>query len=176
MTAASLPVILRYVPGAILAFATWYWTGQQFDRLAVVVPGLERGGVRVHVLRVLGELLADPLERHVQRPLVEPVHEAEREEVLAAVGFLRAELVLGHRLAGELGDRHADDAVALEAVVFERADLVPGLVEVGDAEVVGIDDQDAAGLQILEVRLERRGVHHDQGVEVRRRACGCRRR
>ena len=33
---------------------------------------------------LLAELLVDPAERRLQRPVVEPVHQAQREEVLAA--------------------------------------------------------------------------------------------
>ena len=66
-----------------------------------------------HALRVLAELLADPLQRRLQRPFVQPVDQPQGEEVLAAVGLAGAELALGDGLAGELGDRHPDQAIAL---------------------------------------------------------------
>src|SRR5262249_62079168 len=65
----------------------------------------------------------------------------------------------------ELVDRNAEDLVALERAVLERVGLVAGLVQVAGAEGVGVDNQDAAGLEVLEVGLQRRGVHRDQGVE-----------
>src|SRR5262249_12095884 len=68
--------------------------------------------------------------------------------------------------AVERGDRHAEDAVAAQAAVFQRVAGAAGLVQVGGGEVVLVDDEDAAGLEVLEVGLQRGGVHGDEGVEV----------
>ena len=119
---------------------------QRLGRFAEVVAGLERPRVGFEYRGVLGELLADPALRRLQRTLVQPVDQAQGEEVLAAVGLARAELDLGDRLAVEGVDGHADDAVTLERAVFQRVVLVTGLVQVGGAEGVAVDDQDAARL------------------------------
>ena len=60
----------------------------------------------------------------------------------------------------------ANDAVALERAVLERVGLVAGLVQVAGAEGVGVDDEDAARLEVLEVGLEGGGVHGDERVEL----------
>ena len=36
----------------------------------------------------------------------------------------------------------------------------------GFAEVVEVDDQDSVGLQIGKIRLQRRGIHGDQGIDA----------
>ena len=56
------------------------------------------------------------------------------------------------------------ELVVLEAAVLERVDGVVGLLEVAVVELVGVDDDDAAALEVAEVGLERRRVHRDQYV------------
>src|SRR5205085_370176 len=65
----------------------------------------------------------------------------------------------------ELGDRHGKDAVAPQRAIIQRVSLVAGLVQVAGAKGVGVDDQDAAGFQVLDVGLQRRRVHGHQRVE-----------
>src|SRR3712207_8391712 len=57
-------------------------------------------------------------------------------------------------------------SVALERVVLEWVDRVAGLLQVARLERVLVDDHDAAGLDRLDVRLERGRVHCDQGVDL----------
>ena len=49
-------------------------------------------------------------------------------------------------------------------VVLERVGLVAGLGEVAGAELAFVGDDQAAGLQIVDIRLERGRVHRDQHV------------
>ena len=92
----------------------------------------------------LRELLVDALERRLERPLVEPVDQAQREEVLAAVASFAPSPVSLAAAAVQLVDRHLDQAVALERAVFERVVCVAGLLQVAGAEGVVVDDEDAA--------------------------------
>ena len=62
------------------------------------------------------------------------------------------------------GDLDLEDPVAVEAAVLERVGRVAGLLEVAVVELVGVDDDDAAGLEVAEVGLERRRVHRHQHV------------
>lgn len=48
----------------------------------------------------------------------------------------------------------------------ERVALIADLLEVSFGELVGIDDDDPAGAQIGEVRLERRGIHRDEHIRA----------
>src|SRR5262249_54022834 len=135
------------------------------DRFAVVVPSFEGTRVRLEHVDLLGELVADPLERGVHRPLEHPVHQSEREEGLASVRGARREVTFLDGFAMQLVDRHLDDAVPAERVVLERVDRVLRLVQVVDAEGIAVDDQDAAVFQVLQIGLERGRVHDDQAVE-----------
>src|SRR3989304_4461376 len=65
--------------------------GEHLRRLAVVVAGLERKDVGLGDLRVAAEALLDELDRRVERPAVEPEHEAEGEHVLRAGDLLGGE-------------------------------------------------------------------------------------
>ncbi len=95
-----------------------------------------------HVLRVLGELVANPLQRDIQAAARTSSTRGRGRRSSCSDRLPRGrELALGHGFARELRHRHADDAIALQAAVFERADLVRGLLEVRDAEGVGVDDR-----------------------------------
>jgi hypothetical protein len=52
----------------------------------------------------------------------------------------------------------------LERVVLERAAVVADLGQVPLGELVGVDDQVAAPRQVLDVGLQRGGVHRDEDV------------
>src|SRR5581483_7666265 len=55
---------------------------------------------------------------------------------------------------------------ALQRVVLQRVGLVAGLVQVVGGEGVGVDDQDAARFEVLDVSLQRGRVHGHEGVEA----------
>src|SRR5207244_13507096 len=59
-------------------------------RLAVVVAGIERPAIRFGNLLRLGKLFLDVSKRRVERPIVEPKHQAHSEEIAAAVTTLRS--------------------------------------------------------------------------------------
>jgi hypothetical protein len=66
------------------------------------------------------ELIFDPAERVIHRPVVEPVAHAQREEILAAVDALVVEPQVFQRGARELGQLDGKEPVAVERMVFER--------------------------------------------------------
>ena len=104
---ASLPVILRYLPGGKIAFGNVIVDGHQFGGFAIVVAGFQGLAVGEHHDCLLAELFADPLQRRRQGPFVEPEDEAEREEILAAIGVAHAELcaATASRFSGSAGWR-----------------------------------------------------------------------
>jgi hypothetical protein len=56
--------------------------------------------------------------------------------------------------------------VVVEGVVLERVRVVADLGEVPLGELVGVDDDGAAGLEVAQVRLERGRVHRDEHLGV----------
>ena len=67
----------------------------------------------------------------VERALVEPVHQAEAKKFLQRSASRGCELALAATgFAIEHVDRNPEQAIALERAVFERVDLVAGLVQV----------------------------------------------
>ncbi len=70
----------------------------------------------------------------------------------------------GTCLGSQLFDLDAMEAIRRHHVGIERIFLVPGLGQVAFGKGVIIDDQDAAILQIREVRLQRRGIHRDESA------------
>ena len=107
----------------------------------------------------------------LDRPAVEPRHEAEREEVLRALRLARRDaLDLLQRLHRHRAERHRVDVVRLERPVLERVRRVAGLLEVPVVEGVAVDDERAALAEIREVRLQRRRVHGHEHVGLVARA------
>ena len=149
---------------------------ERLGRLAERVAGLERALVRLGDDRSRPELAVDPVDRRVHAPLVQPEHEAEREEVLGQVLLLAGHVEPVERALVERRDRHLEDRVRLERAVRQRVAGVGRLVQVLLGEGVLVDDERAARRQVADVRLERRRVHRDEDVglvagrvDVRRR-------
>ena len=142
--------------------------GEDFGRVGEVVAGLQGDLVGLHDLRVLLELRAYPFERRLHRAVVEPVEQAEREEVLAAIHLLARQLDAGLLQSADVDrrDRELVDAVAAQRIVFERVRRVVGLLQVLLVELVGVDDDCAAVFEVCEVHLKRRRVHGDQNVRL----------
>lgn len=139
---------------------------QSFDRFAKVVAGLERPGIGLEHSGILGELIPDPLQRRFQGPIVQPEDQAQGEEIPAAVSLTLAELDVGQGRPVERGDRGLQQLIPFQRSVFQGVGGVAGLVQVGRAETIGIDDEDAAVFQVLEVRFQGGGVHGHQGIEA----------
>ncbi len=137
----------------------------RFGRFAVVVAGFQGARVGLHHALILGEFHPNPAQRRLQRTLVEPIHQTQSEEVLAAIGLTGAEFQIGHRRPIELGNRCGEQTIALERAVLQRIGGVAGLVQIAGGEGVGIDDKDAARFEILQIGFQRRRVHGDEGIE-----------
>ncbi len=139
---------------------------EQLGRLAEVVARLERRDVRVVDLRLVAELLVQPVEGHVGRPAEHPRDQAEGEHVLRALGLLARQPQLLDRSYGDRGHRDAVDPVPVQRPVRERIGREPRLVEVALGERVLVDDDGAALLHRAELGLQGRRVHRDQDVRV----------
>ena len=141
--------------------------GEHLRGLAESVARLQRADVGLDELGPLGEALLDRVQGRVERARVHPRHEAEREEVLAAVLLLRVQRHVLERLLGEALHVDLMQAILLAQIrILERIAGVAGLVEVPLVERGGIHDQDAARLEIGQVHLEGGRVHHHQRVEL----------
>ena len=140
---------------------------KQLCGLAEVIAGLEGQRVGRGDLRLLAEFLADVLQRRLQRPPVQPVHQTQRVHVLAPVGVLGAEPRLLGRRRVHFVDRDLDDAIlARQAAVFDRVGLVARFLEVLGREGVLVDDDDPAIPYRLDVGPQRGRVHRDQRVHL----------
>src|SRR5207302_2393997 len=77
-----------------------------------------------------------------------------------------AEAEVLERVDGELGDVDLEELKAIERAVPERVLGVARALQILLAEGFGVDDQDAATLEVAEVGAQRRGVHRHQHVDV----------
>ena len=93
-----------------------------------------------------------------------PEREPQRPHVLAAQRLLVAEAERLHRFERQLRDVEPEHLPFGERAVVERIGLVAGLGEVARAELALVGDDQAAGLQLVDIGLERRRVHRDQHV------------
>jgi hypothetical protein len=149
---------------------------RQLGRLDLVLGGERLGGLAVVPARaqgedvgledggLLAELVGEELLDRVDRAAVHPGEQPEREHVLAALGVLLADVHRLDRADGQRAHGHLVHLERLEGGGAEGAGLVADLGEVALGELVGVDDEDAAGGQVVDVGLERRGVHRHQHV------------
>ena len=128
------------------------------------MAGVERGDIGLGQLGRLGELGAQPVDDRLAVAVEHPERQPERPHILAAQGFLVAEAERLHRVEGELRDVEPDHLPFGERVVVERIGLVAGLGEVARAELALVGDDQAAGLQVGDIGLQRRRVHRHQHV------------
>ena len=137
---------------------------EQLGRVGIVVAGPQAGAVGGHHRQVLAELLHQPLQHRLQRPVVEPEAQAQGEEVLAPRGVLARKLQVLHGLFVQPRHGHGNDAIGGKLAAGQRIGGIAGLGQVGLVELIFVDDEDAAGLQLAEVDLQGRRVHGDQHV------------
>ena len=161
---ATLPVMLRYLPGGQLRRRDLVGVAEHLGGLAEVQAGLERRRVGVVHHLLLAEALVVPRDRGLDRPRVHPRDQAEGEEVLRALRVTRLHPELLARLERERGHRHLDHAVRVERAVVERVGDVADLVEVALVEGVLVDEDRRPDRHLGQVGLERRGVHRDEHV------------
>ena len=138
--------------------------GERLGGLAVRVARTEREHVRLGEVGSLRELLPQEPFGALGGPVVHPRQQTQGEHVLRALGVLLAQPGLLQRAAGQRRHRDLVHRVALQRAVVERRDRVADLGQVPLGELVGVHDQDAAGGQVGDVRLQRGGVHRHQHV------------
>ena len=112
----------------------------------------------------LGELRLQPVDDRPAVAVEHPEGEAQGPHVLGPQSLLVGQAERLDRVESELRDVEADDLPAGEAVVLERVGGVARLGEVARAELAFVGDDQPAGLQIVDVGLQRRRVHRDQHV------------
>src|SRR5580692_3864962 len=139
---------------------------KRFGGFAETVAGLHRELIGGNQLRLVLEFIVEIAEGRLHGAVVEPVAHSESEEILAAVHALRVQADIFQRGAGELGELNGKKTIAIEGMIFERADGNLRLAQIAFSEVIGIDDEDAVGFQVRQVHFERGGIHGDQDVHA----------
>ncbi len=137
---------------------------RQFRRLAIGMAGVERGDVRLGQRRRLGEFGLEPVDDRLAVAVEHPERQPQRPHVLAAQRLLVAEAEGLHRVEGELRDVERQQLPFREAAVGQRVGGVFRLVEVALAELALVGDDEAAGLERVDVHLEAGRVHRHQHV------------
>ena len=137
---------------------------RQLGGLAIGVAGVERGDIGLRQRRHLGELGLQPVDDRLAVAVEHPQRQPQRPHVLAAQRFLVAQPERLHRVERQLADVERQQLPSGEAAVGQRVGGVFGLVEVALAELAFVGDDEAAGLQRLDIHLKTGGVHRDQHV------------
>ena len=136
--------------------------GEALGGLAERPAGLQRDQVGPQDLPLAAELGLQEAAGALQRPVVQPGQQPEREHVLRPLGVLATQPDLADRLDRQRRQLDGVHLVVAQAAVLERADGVPDLGQVPLGELVGVDDDGAAARQVRQVGLERGRVHRDQ--------------
>ena len=137
---------------------------EQFGRVGIVVAGPQAGAVGGHRGRVAAELLHQPLQHRLQRAVVQPEAQSQAQKVLAPRGVLARQLHAADGLLVQPGHGHGDDAECRQFIALQRIGGVLGFRQIGRRELILVDHDDAAGLNLREADLQSRRVHGDQNV------------
>ena len=70
------------------------------------------------------------------------------------------------RGARQLRQLDGKQAISVERMIFERVRCHLRLAQIRFAEIIEVDDENAVGLQVGEVHLQRRGIHGDESVDA----------
>jgi hypothetical protein len=125
---------------------------------------VERGDIGLGQLGRLGELGLEPVDQRLAVAVEHPERQPQRPHVLAAQRFLVAEPERLHGIDRQLRDVELEQLPFGEAAILERIGGIFRLVEVALAELALVGDDQPAGLQRIDIGLERRRVHRDQHV------------
>lgn len=137
-----------------------------FGGFAEEVAGFEDADVGVcEVWAFDGPFGIDVGDGGIDGSTIDPVYEAECEEVFAAEAIAMGEGAFLERLDGEAGDVEGDDlVVAAEFGIVERVGGEVRHFEVVVGEGGGVDDEESAFCEVREVDGEGGGVHGDEGI------------
>ena len=140
--------------------------GERLGGLAERVAGLQGLDVRRGDLGApRAELRVQEVHGRIDRTPIEPRHQSEREHVLRALRLARGHAFdVLQRTDGQAGQRNRVNLELVERAVLERVRRVTGLLQIAVVERVRVDDQRPTFRQVLDVRLECRGVHRDEHV------------
>ena len=140
---------------------------ENFGCFSKVVSGLQGDFVCFNQLRVLFELGVDPIQGRIERSIVKPIQDSEREEVLAAIDLFARELHIALQgVSIQRRNRQLMHAITGERAVLDRIRFVGGVFEILLGEFVGVDDQRAAFFQIGKVDFQRCRIHRHQNVRL----------
>ena len=135
-----------------------------FGRFAISMARVERGNVRIRQNRVLGELILQPVDDRLAVTVKHPKRQAQRPHVLAAQRLFIAKPERLYGIQRQLRDVELNELPLTEAVILKRIGVILRLGKVTRRELTAIRDDEPPGLQILDVRLKRRGVHRDEHI------------
>ena len=141
--------------------------GEGLGRESIVVPAAKSSQVGFHDLRLLAELVLHPVFGGSRISFVEPINQAECEEVLAAISLADSQSETIDRVPGQASHRNFVNSECLERnIAFcKRIRQILRLCEVAFVELVLINDERATSLEVLNIRLQSGGVHRDKGVD-----------
>jgi hypothetical protein len=141
--------------------------GKGLGSFSIVIAGLQCQAVRLCYLRHARKLPVDPFEALRQRALIEPVHQSEGEEILAAGLHRTLEIQAIQGVERQGGDRHRVQLVAgAQFWIIQRVFLITGLGQVARRERVPVNDQNTIGLQPWQIGLERCRIHRHQDIGI----------
>ena len=147
----------HHVPGAVL---------RHLGRLPEGVARVQCRHVGLCDLGPAGELFLQPVERDQAVAPVHPQHQPERPHVATAMCLAGVEPEALDRLQRLLRDVELQHLVGSERAVVERVGREPRLGEVPLGEGARVHDHRAADPQVLQIDLERRGIHRDEHVHL----------
>ena len=139
--------------------------GRRMGVVTIVVTRLDDLDIGFGYGRLLGELLAQEVEGHVEVAAEEPAHESQGEHIAALEDALGVHSRVGKCILHHRGEGAGDDTIRIYA---HLGDVVGSfelsLLQILGAEGVGVDDDCCVGLGIAQLCLECCSVHCHQHI------------
>ena len=137
---------------------------RQFGGFAISMARVERSDVGGGDIGRLGELAVQPIDQRLPVPVKHPQRQPQRPHVLAAQRILVAKAVRLDRFNRQRRNIESQHLPLGKGAIVQRADRILGLFQVALGEFAGVDNDQAAGLERIEVGLQRRRVHRHQHI------------
>ena len=113
--------------------------------------------------RTFSEFLLDEFYRSFKRTVVDPIDESQHEHIFRSINVLGAQATAVERCFGHFGYINLVQSERIQAAILDwiNAIRIFRQSEIFRVKTFGISDDNSTGLKLLQVSLQRSGIHNN---------------